>query len=81
VRDRKGRSVEKTVMYVKGHPKNPMRYDDVAAKFRVCARLGRPGWKGADEVIEAVRSLERLDDTAVLAVLCAVTDARAVRTA
>lgn len=81
VRDRRGRSVEKTVVYVKGHPKNPMRYDDVAAKFRLCARLGRPGWKGAEEVIEAVRSLERLDDTSMLAALCAATGARAVRTA
>lgn len=69
--DRRGRSASKTVTYVKGHPRNPMTYDDVAAKFRVCAQLGRPGWTGADEVIEAVRNLERLGDTARLAQLCA----------
>jgi 2-methylcitrate dehydratase PrpD len=71
IRDKAGRSVEKTVTYVKGHPKNPMTFDDVAAKFRTCAALGRPGWTGADEVIEAVRHLERMQDTGALAVLCA----------
>jgi len=81
MRDRAGRSVQKTVVYVKGHPNNPMTYDDVAAKFRECAQLGRPGWKGADEVIEAVRHLERLDDSAVLATLCAASGPRAARTA
>lgn len=81
MRDRRGRSVQKTVTYVKGHPKNPMTYDEVAEKFRVCARLGRPGWKGADEVIEAVRHLERLESTAVLAELCVASGPRAARTA
>ena len=66
-----GRSVDKTVTYVKGHPKNPMTYDDVAAKFRICAALGRPGWTGAEEVIEAIRSIESLQDTGTLARLCA----------
>ena len=56
---------------MKGHPKNPMTYDDVAAKFRVCAALGRPGWSGADEVIEAVRHIESMQDTGALASLCA----------
>jgi len=81
IRDRAGRSVQKTVVYVKGHPKNAMTYDDVAAKFRECARLGRPGWRGAAAVIEAVRHLERLDDTAVLASLCAASRPRAAKTA
>ena len=70
MRDRKGRTVQKTVTYVKGHPKNPMTYEDVAEKFRVCARLGRPGWNGAEAVIEAVRNLEQLEDTSPLAALC-----------
>jgi hypothetical protein len=48
-----------------------MTFDDVAAKFRLCAALGRPGWTGADEVIEAIRHIERMPDTGVLARLCA----------
>ncbi len=71
VRDKAGRSLEKTIVYVKGHPKNPMTFDEVAAKFLLCAQLGRPGWKGADEVIEAVRHIERMTDTGELARLCA----------
>jgi len=71
VKDGRGRSATREVVYVKGHPRNPMTYDDVAAKFRACAALGRPGWKGAEEVIEAVRGLERLADASVLAALCA----------
>jgi len=66
-----GRRADRTVVYVKGHPKNPMSYDEVAAKFRLCAELGRPGWKGADELIEAVRRIERMDDTGPLAAMCA----------
>ena len=71
IETRSGRSVDKTVTYVKGHPKNPMTYEDVAAKFRICAALGRPGWTGAEEVIEAIRSIESLQHTGTLARLCA----------
>ncbi len=71
IRAKSGRSVDKTVTYVKGHPKNPMTFDDVAAKFRICAGLGRPDWTGADEVIEAVRRIERMQDTGELARMCA----------
>ena len=81
MRDRKGRSVQKTVTYVKGHPKNPITYDEVAAKFRECARLGRPGWGGAEDVIDAVRHLERLEDTAVLAQMCTAKGPRAAKRA
>lgn len=70
VRDRAGRVARETVTYVKGHPNNPMTYDDVAAKFRVCARLGRPGWDGAERVIDAIRNVETLDDVSVLVDLC-----------
>lgn len=66
-----GRSIDKTVVYVKGHPKNPMNYEDVAAKFRTCAALGRPGWKGAEAVIDAVRQIEQLQSAGDLARLCA----------
>lgn len=79
--DRSGRAVQKTVTYVKGHPKNAMTYEDVAVKFRECARLGRPGWQGAEEVIETVRQLERLQDTEMLARLCLTGGPRAARIA
>jgi 2-methylcitrate dehydratase PrpD len=70
VLDRSGRSLEKTVVYVKGHPKNPMGFEDVANKFRACAGFGRPTWRGADEVIEAVRHIESMLDTGALARMC-----------
>lgn len=70
VKDRAGRIAERRVEFVKGHPKNPMSYDDVAGKFRLCASLGQPGWNGADLVIDAVRSLETLDDPGSLVRLC-----------
>jgi len=76
-----GRRADKTVVYVKGHPENPMDYADVAAKFRLCAELGRPGWTGAEEVIDAVRQLERLDDTGALARLCAADNQPSRKTA
>lgn len=71
IRARDGRTVRKEVVYVKGHPRNPMSYAEVAAKFRLCAALGRPGWTGAGEVVEAVRNLESMDDAGALARLCA----------
>ncbi len=71
ITDKRGRSLEKTVVYVKGHPKNPMTFDDVSAKFRLCAALGCPGWTGADEVIEAILNIERMPDAGELARLCA----------
>jgi 2-methylcitrate dehydratase PrpD len=70
VRDRAGRTAERRVEFVKGHPRNPMGYDDVAEKFRLCASLGVPGWNGADLVIDAVRSLETLDNPGGLLGLC-----------
>ena len=66
VKAKDGRSVTKEVVYVKGHPKNPMDFDEVAAKFRACVALGRPGWAGAERAIERVRTLEKLDDTGAL---------------
>jgi 2-methylcitrate dehydratase PrpD len=67
---RDGRTGEARVDLVKGHPGKPMNFDDVARKFTACAGFGRPGWRGAQRVIDAVRRLESLDDTGVLARLC-----------
>jgi 2-methylcitrate dehydratase PrpD len=70
VKDRAGRVVERRVEFVKGHPKNPMSFEDVAGKFRLCAGLGQPGWNGADLAIDAVRTLETLDDPGSLVRAC-----------
>jgi 2-methylcitrate dehydratase PrpD len=63
---RDGREVEKTVTYVKGHPRNPMSFTDVAEKFTTCASLGRPRWTGASSVVDAIASLHLASDVASL---------------
>lgn len=70
IHGRDGRCVQRTVEYIKGHPNNPMSFDEVAEKFRLCSRLGRPGWD-PEPVIEAIRNLEELPDAAVLMQACA----------
>lgn len=70
VRDRRGRTAHRRVDYVKGHPRNPMTMEDVAGKFRACAALGRPQWRGANAVIEAVKDLHALRDAGTLVELC-----------
>lgn len=70
VHDKRGRSVQKRVEFVRGHPNNPMRFDEVATKFKACARLGSPDWGGADDVIQAVRQLESLADAGALMTMC-----------
>jgi 2-methylcitrate dehydratase PrpD len=77
VTDRNGRTLQKRVEYVKGHPKNPMTYAEVAQKFRQCAALGLPGWDGAEAVIDAVGRIETLADAGTLARLCLAQPARA----
>ena len=69
--ERNGRATQRTVDYVKGHPKNPMSYEDVAGKFLDCARFGRPDWARAEEVVETVRDLERIEDAGRIVRLCA----------
>jgi len=66
-----GHTARGDVTYVKGHPRNPMAFSDVAGKFQACAALGLPGWGGAGRVVEAVASLETLPDAGILMELCA----------
>lgn len=61
-----GRHAEKHVAYVKGHPKNPMSFQDVAAKFLACANLGRPDWKGASMVIDGVGAISASPNVAAV---------------
>lgn len=69
--ERGGRRTRRRVSVVKGHPRNPMSYDEVAEKFIACARFARPEWTGAAAVIERVSQLEALPDVAELVPLCA----------
>ena len=71
VTDRSGRRHATRVDHVKGHPRNPMSFDEVAAKLRECAAHGAPGWAGADALVDAVRHLEDCRDVSVLAGLVA----------
>jgi 2-methylcitrate dehydratase PrpD len=71
VTDRSGRKVESTVEYVKGHPKNPMDLDNVAAKLAECAAYGYPEWRDAGHVAQLVRRLEDCRDVSELVRLCA----------
>ena len=58
------------VTYVKGHPRNPMGFEDVAEKFRACANLGLPGSRSVERTIEAVARLDEQVDVSVLMNLC-----------
>jgi len=69
--DRQGRRHDARVEYVKGHPRNPMSFDEVAGKLRQCSAYGLPGWTGADELVALVRGLDDCPDVAALARLCA----------
>jgi 2-methylcitrate dehydratase PrpD len=57
-----GRRIGGRADFGKGSPANPMSYDEVADKFRECARFSKwPGEK-AERVVALVRDLERLGD-------------------
>ena len=68
---RDGRVSQRRVEYVRGHPGNPVRFEDVAEKFRSCAAFALPDWAGAGKVVDAVRDLEALDDSACLMAMVA----------
>jgi 2-methylcitrate dehydratase PrpD len=71
VTDRSGRRHTARVDHVKGHPANPMSFDEVAAKLRECAAHGAPGWPGAELLVDAVRHLEDCRDVSAIADLVA----------
>jgi 2-methylcitrate dehydratase PrpD len=59
-----GKTFTKRVDYVKGHPRNPMDWEDVAAKFRECVPFAAKHLSrgNIDKVIEMVRNLDEVDD-------------------
>jgi len=64
VKLKRGGTLTRRVDYCKGHPKNPMSFDDCAEKFRRCAAFAaRPlPEKIVDEIIDRVARLEQLED-------------------
>ena len=71
VAEKSGRITQEAFEYVKGHPHNPMSFDEVAEKFRACARFGRPDWNNVEQVVEFVAALEASEDAGKLAGHCA----------
>jgi 2-methylcitrate dehydratase PrpD len=55
-----GRVIRDRADFGKGSPAIPMTYDEVAEKFRECARYSRWPKKQADQVVEQVRHLEEV---------------------
>jgi 2-methylcitrate dehydratase PrpD len=62
-----GRRISGRADFGKGSPAFPMSYEEVAGKFRENAEFAGMGKARADEIVELVRSLERLDSVAGLA--------------
>jgi 2-methylcitrate dehydratase PrpD len=74
-----GRMVSGRADFGKGSPANPMSYDEAADKFRECAAFSRWPRQKAEQVIEAVRGLEALDDVRQLTALVSRSTAGAGR--
>ncbi|MFC2019145.1 MmgE/PrpD family protein [Chloroflexota bacterium] len=71
IRTKQRGSYKKRVDYGRGNPQNPMSWEEIAAKFRDCARfVARPlSHKNIEQVIELVRGLEEVEDVALIATL------------
>ena len=52
--------------FAKGHPANPMSFEEEADKFRGCAEFAKWPAVKAESVIEAVKNLEALTDVSKL---------------
>jgi 2-methylcitrate dehydratase PrpD len=52
--------------FAKGHPLNPMSFDEEADKFRGCAEFAKWPKAKAEAVIQAVQNLESLPDVSKL---------------
>jgi 2-methylcitrate dehydratase PrpD len=64
IRTKDGREYSERVLYVKGHPKNPLTFDEVAHKFRMCVPFSAKSLPqgNMERVIELVRELEKVSD-------------------
>ena len=61
---KKGRRVAKEVEFVKGHPENPMNWEECEDKLRKCAPFSvRPlTGQAVDQIVDKVRALEDISD-------------------
>lgn len=66
-----GRTISGRADFGKGSPANPMSYDECADKFRGCAEFAKWPKDKAEQIVETVRSLEKLKDIRELMKLCA----------
>jgi len=61
-----GRTVSGRADFAKGHPSNPMNYDETADKFRGCAEFAKWPKAKADTVIQIVKDLDTAPDVTKL---------------
>ena len=68
VKLKNGRQVEQRCDMVKGHPSNPMSFDDCEEKFWNCIRFsGKPFDRSKlEELVETIRHLEKAEDVSSL---------------
>jgi 2-methylcitrate dehydratase PrpD len=64
-----GRNISGSTSFAKGSPQNPMSFDEVAGKFRECARFA--GWpeQKMEAIVKATSSLDSADNLTALASL------------
>ncbi len=62
-----GQSYVHRINYIKGHPNNPLSWDDVVVKFKKCVDFAKPrGVKSADRVVDLIANLEQVKDMSEL---------------
>ncbi len=61
-----GRTVTGRAEFAKGHPSNPMSYDEEADKFRGCAEFAKWQAAKAESVIQTVKALDSAPDVSKL---------------
>lgn len=71
IRLKDGRTIAGRADFGKGSPSNPMSYDEVADKFRECARFAKWDADRAESVIDAVRRVEEIESVRELTRLLA----------
>jgi 2-methylcitrate dehydratase PrpD len=65
-----GRTIEGRADFGKGSPANPMSYEEVAEKFRLCAEYVKWPTEKSTQIVEVVRMLENTADMRKLVALC-----------
>ena len=61
-----GKTISGRAEFAKGHPANPMSYEEEADKFRGCAEFAKWPSAKAESVIQIVRTLDKAPDVSKL---------------